>query len=99
MRDDAGDRRLAVAHGEVDAGGMAKGGGELVPDALRGDKEGRALGGPYLGVGMGGILGTRTENDALEQEPAGGGREIEDAFVAEKFPQVAANVGNGRGSG
>ena len=54
---------------------------------------------PDGGVGVRGFFRPGAEDDALEEKPAGGGGEVEHAFVTEEFPQVAPDIGHGRGVG
>ena len=97
--EDGGDRRFAVAHREIDGRGGAERGGKFFADAAGGGEEWRAFGGPDLGVGVRRFFRARAKDDAFEEEPAGGRGEIEDAFVAEEFAQVAADIRDRGGGG
>ena len=94
------DGWVTVAHGEVNRGGWAEGGGELVADLIGGRDERGAFFGPHLFVGLGGFRGADGGNDDVDEELGGpAGFQVDDALVAEKLFEVATHVGDGGGSG
>ena len=100
LADHRGDRRLPVAHAEVHGQTVADLFSQFLPHAARDHQQRRPVLGPYLFVGVGGLLGPERYNDAIDQQAAKGRpRFVDDAFVPEKFAQVTFDVGYGSGIG
>ena len=89
-----------IAHGQGDGHVRSEGGGELLLHAAAGDDQRRTLGRPDAGVGAGRFRRAKTQDDAVEQQPAQRlPRSVQHALVAEELRQVATHIGDGRGVG